>query len=57
MDITELVDQKVILPTRHIITQEDIRRSGLTRIPEILCTVPGLHVGRGIFLSASYAFN
>lgn len=30
----------------HVITQEDIRRSGLTSIPELLRMVPGLHVGR-----------
>jgi iron complex outermembrane recepter protein len=30
----------------HVITQEDIRRSGLTSIPELLRRVPGLHVGR-----------
>jgi len=30
----------------HVITQEDIRRSGLTSIPELLRMVRGLHVGR-----------
>jgi iron complex outermembrane receptor protein len=30
----------------HVITQEEIRRSGHTSIPELLRTVPGLHVGR-----------
>ena len=30
----------------HVITQEDIRRSGLTSIPELLRRVPGLHVAR-----------
>ena len=30
----------------HVITQEDIRRSGLTSIPELLRMVPGLHVAR-----------
>lgn len=29
-----------------VITQEDIRRSGMTTIPEILRIVPGLHVAR-----------
>jgi iron complex outermembrane receptor protein len=58
MDFNELVNLKVVLPTRqserqfdapsaiYVITQEDIRRSGLTKIPEILRMVPGLHVGR-----------
>jgi len=30
----------------YIISQEQIRRSGLTSIPELLRLVPGLHVGR-----------
>jgi iron complex outermembrane receptor protein len=30
----------------YVITQEDIRRSGLTSIPELLRTVPGLSVAR-----------
>ena len=30
----------------HVITQEDIRRSGLTSIPELLRRVPGVHVAR-----------
>jgi len=30
----------------YIITQEDIRRSGLNSIPELLRTIPGVHVGR-----------
>ena len=58
MDIPELMEISVILPSRkperqfdstsaiYVITQEDIRRSGLTRIPEILRMVPGLSVGR-----------
>jgi iron complex outermembrane receptor protein len=58
LDLTELANLKVVLPTRlserqfdapsaiYVITQEDIRRSGLTRIPEILRMVPGLHVGK-----------
>ena len=58
MDITELINIKVVLPTRkeerqfdapaavYVITQEDIRRSGLTRFPEILRMVPGFHVGQ-----------
>lgn len=29
-----------------VLTQEDIRRSGLTSIPELLRLVPGVHVGR-----------
>lgn len=58
MDIPELMEISVILPSRklerqfdstsaiYVITQEDIRRSGLTRIPELLRMVPGLSVGR-----------
>lgn len=30
----------------YVVTQEDIRRSGMTTIPEILRMVPGLHVAR-----------
>jgi len=30
----------------YIITQEQIRRSGMTSIPELLRLVPGMHVGR-----------
>ena len=57
MDITELVEISVFMPSRklerrfdapaaiYVITEEDIRRSGLVRIPEILRMVPGLHVG------------
>ncbi len=30
----------------YVITQEQIRRSGLTSLPELLRLVPGLHVGR-----------
>lgn len=30
----------------HVITQEDIRRSGATTVPEILRTVPGVHVAQ-----------
>jgi iron complex outermembrane receptor protein len=30
----------------HVITSEDIRRSGMTSIPELLRMVPGLHVAR-----------
>lgn len=29
-----------------IITQEDIRRSGLTSVPELMRLIPGMHVGR-----------
>ena len=58
MDINELMDLKVTLPSRHeerqfdsaaaiyVITQEDIRRSGVTKIPELFRMVPGLHVGQ-----------
>ncbi|MCU7841960.1 MAG: TonB-dependent receptor plug domain-containing protein [Candidatus Thiodiazotropha sp. (ex Troendleina suluensis)] len=30
----------------YVITQEDIRRSGVTSIPEALRMAPGIHVGR-----------
>ncbi|MES9862038.1 MAG: TonB-dependent receptor [Candidatus Thiodiazotropha sp. LLP2] len=30
----------------YVITQEDIRRSGMTQIPELLRMVPGMHVAR-----------
>lgn len=30
----------------HVITRDDIRRSGMTRVPELLRMVPGLHVAR-----------
>lgn len=30
----------------YVITQDDIRRSGLRRLPELLRLVPGLHVGK-----------
>jgi iron complex outermembrane receptor protein len=58
MDINELMDLKVTLPSRHeerqfdsaaaiyVITQEDIRRSGVTKISELFRMVPGLHVGQ-----------
>ena len=58
MDISELMDIKVVLPSRneerqfdapaaiYVMTQEDIRRSGFTRIPDLLRMVPGLHVGQ-----------
>ncbi|NDF12083.1 MAG: TonB-dependent receptor [Proteobacteria bacterium] len=56
--IEELMGQKVTLVSRkeeraveaassiYVITQEDIRRSGMTNIPELLRMVPGLHVAR-----------
>lgn len=58
MDINELMDLKVTLPSRHeerqfdsaaaiyVITAEDIRRSGVTRMSELFRMVPGLHVGQ-----------
>lgn len=58
MDINELMDLKVTLPSRneerqfdsaaavYVITQEDIRRSGVTKIPELFRMVPGMHVGQ-----------
>ncbi len=56
LSLNELLDIQVDLSKRntrafdqpsatYIITQEDIRRSGATSIPEILRLVPGLHVG------------
>ncbi len=39
----------------HVITQEDIRRSGATAIPELLRTVPGMQVAR--FDSNSWAVS
>lgn len=58
MDINELMELPVLMPSRtlerqfdatsaiYVITQEDIRRSGLNRIPELLRLVPGLSVNR-----------
>lgn len=43
-----------------VITQEDIRRSGVTSIPEALRMVPGIHVGRidtGTWAITSRGFN
>lgn len=57
MDITELMDIEINLVSRsneryfttaaatYVITQEDIKRSGLRSIPELLRLVPGFHVG------------
>lgn len=44
----------------HVITQEDIRRSGMNSIPELLRMVPGLHVARqnnNIWAISSRGFN
>jgi hypothetical protein len=30
-------------PLFYVISQEDIRRSGATNIPDLLCMVPGMH--------------
>lgn len=58
LDIIELAHIEVISPAKrpksafhtsaaiHVITQEDIRRSGATSIPEALRLVPGLQVAR-----------
>jgi len=58
MDISELMNIDVNLATRnqerlftspaaiYVITKEDIKRSGLRSIPELLRLVPGLHVGK-----------
>lgn len=58
LSIEELMDIKVVSLTKQvrplgdtasavfIITQEDIRRSGVTTVPEALRLAPGVHVGR-----------
>lgn len=58
LSIEELMNSKVVTATRseqqltdtaaaaYVITQDDIRRSGATNIPEALRMVPGLHVAR-----------
>ncbi len=62
MSLDELADLRVSIASNrlerledtaaavYVITAEDIRRSGATTLPELLCTVPGLDVAR---LSAS----
>ncbi|HKV39355.1 MAG TPA: TonB-dependent receptor [Blastocatellia bacterium] len=56
--LEELMDIKVVSASKreeklfktaaavYVITQEDIRRSGMTRLPDLLRMVPGLDVGR-----------
>ncbi len=58
LSIEELMNSKVVTATRseqqltdtaaaaYVITQDDIRRSGATNVPEALRMVPGLHVAR-----------
>ena len=58
ISIEELMNSKVVTATRteqqlvdtaaaaYVISQDDIRRSGATNIPEALRMVPGLHVAR-----------
>jgi iron complex outermembrane recepter protein len=58
LSIEELMNSKVVTATRseqqlndtasaaYVISQDDIRRSGATTIPEALRMVPGLHVAR-----------
>jgi len=58
MDLRQLTNIDVSLASRieekqfkapaaiYVLTQEDIRRSGHRRLPEILRMVPGLHVGK-----------
>ncbi|MFA7240074.1 MAG: TonB-dependent receptor [Sulfuricellaceae bacterium] len=44
----------------HVITQEDIRRSGMTSVPELLRMAPGLHVAQidnGTWAIGSRGFN
>lgn len=58
LDIEDLQKVEVITPSRRaepltevagavtVLTEEDIRRSGATSLPEVLRLVPGVHVGR-----------
>jgi len=58
MDLEGLLSTKVTLGARtpeewfrsasaiYVITQEDIRRSGMTEVPELLRMVPGVHVAK-----------
>ena len=58
MSLEDLMDIEVISVSKrkesrqqaaaaiHVITQEDIRRSGATSVPELLRMVPGVHVAR-----------
>jgi iron complex outermembrane recepter protein len=58
LSIEELMNSKVVTATRseqqltdtaaaaYVISQDDIRRSGATTVPEALRMVPGLHVAR-----------
>jgi len=58
LSIEDLMNSKVVTATRseqqltdtaaaaYVISQDDIRRSGATTIPEALRMVPGLHVAR-----------
>ena len=58
LDIEELMNREVTSVTRSaqklsdsaaavfVISQDDIRRSGVTELPEVLRLVPGLHVAR-----------
>jgi iron complex outermembrane receptor protein len=58
LSLDELLDLEVSVVTRsnehifevpsalYVVTAEDIRRSGMQSIPELLRMVPGLHVGR-----------
>src|SRR5262245_34867016 len=44
----------------YVITQEDIRRSGMSTLPELLRLVPGLHVGQiqgGLWAISARGFN
>lgn len=58
LDIGDLQKIEVVTPSRRseplnevagaitVLTEEDIRRSGATTLPEVLRLVPGVHVGR-----------
>ncbi|RMG51670.1 MAG: hypothetical protein D6717_12650 [Gammaproteobacteria bacterium] len=58
MSLDQLVDVRVSLASRteerafaapsavYVITSEDIRRSGVRRLPELLRMVPGMHTGK-----------
>jgi iron complex outermembrane receptor protein len=59
MDLSELLDVVVLTVAKKkgtlaeipsavfVITQDDIKRSGATSIPDALALAPGIHVGRG----------
>ena len=58
LSLSDLLEVRIISPSKkperlataaaavHVITREEIRRSGATSIPDLLRTVPGVHVAR-----------